>query len=94
MIDVLDPRLITAAIAFVGIAAMLLTLAAAVRHGLSLLALEVRVRSLREMQRQQLIAKGAIAADEDEITGVDIVDEDELALDASPEATEPRRQAA
>ena len=93
MPDALDPRFVIAAIAFIGVAAMLLTLAAAIRHGLSLIALEVRVHNLQEMHRQQLIAKGAIAADDDELTGVDILEE-EPELDEPQEAAEDLRQAA
>jgi hypothetical protein len=90
-----DPRLIMAIIAAFGIAAMLLTLAAAIRHGVSLINLEARVKAIREEQRQLLIARGALAADPDELTQVDIIDiiDDEAPSDALP-ADEPQRQAA
>ncbi|MEQ8843699.1 MAG: hypothetical protein RIB58_02505 [Phycisphaerales bacterium] len=90
-----DPRLIMAIIAAFGIAAMLLTLAAAIRHGVSIISLEARVKAIREEQRQLLIARGALAADPDELTQVDIIDiiDDEAPSDALP-ADEPQRQAA
>ncbi|NRA58699.1 MAG: hypothetical protein HRU13_11360, partial [Phycisphaerales bacterium] len=52
--------------------------AAAIRQGASVLDLEVKVQRLREMQRQQLIAKGAIAADPHEVFGVDIIEDDDV----------------
>lgn len=81
-----------AIIAAFGIAAMLLTLAAAIRHGVSIISLEAHVKAIREEQRQLLIARGALAADPDELTQVDIVD-DEAPSDALP-ADESQRQAA
>ena len=89
---------------------MLLNTAAAIRQGVSILNLEIGVQKLREMQRQQLIAKGAIAADPEDIVGVDIIDDDDVIeaneVDELPEPeadtppnpdeseTEPARQAA
>ncbi|MEO1277689.1 MAG: hypothetical protein AAFV77_01890 [Planctomycetota bacterium] len=103
----LDPTPLIIALAVLGIAAMLLTMAAAIRQGTSVLDLEVKVQRLREMQRQQLIAKGAIAADPHEVFGVDIIEDDdvieiaeaaEVGDNASPISGEPEiepaRQAA
>ena len=88
--------LVLVGIAALGIGAMLLTMAAAIRHGVGFIELESRVKTLRAQQRQLLIERGLIEPDEDEIVEVDIID-DEEAIEAVPiddEPTEPERMAA
>lgn len=88
--------LVLVGIAALGIGAMLLTMAAAIRHGVGFIELEARVKTLRAQQRQLLIERGLIEPDEDEIVEVDIID-DEEAIEAVPiddEPTKPERMAA
>ncbi|UYV11349.1 MAG: hypothetical protein NCW75_08535 [Phycisphaera sp.] len=84
-------------IAALGIGAMLLSMAAAIRHGVSFIELEARVKALRAQQRQLLIERGMIEPDEGEIIEVDVVD-DEEAIQAIPvdedEPAQPERMAA
>jgi len=77
------------AIAAIGIIAMLLTMASAIRHGLSVIALERRVLELRENHRRQLVERGLLAPEPDDIAEVEIIE------DAPPgEDTLPQRRAA
>ena len=86
-----DPSFATAAIAVLGIVAMLLALAAAIRHGVRVIHLEARVNAIREEQRQMLIARGVIGPDPDDIGEVDIIEDDEPELgveaDVEPQAS-------
>ena len=59
----LDPTPLIVVLAAIGITAMLLTTAAAIRQGVSIIELERRIEALQESQRQQLIAKGFISDD-------------------------------
>lgn len=84
-------------IAALGIGAMLLSMAAAIRHGVNFIELEARVNALRAEQRRLLIERGMIEPDEDEIVEVDLID-DEEAVEAVPvdddEPAQPERVAA
>ncbi len=81
--------LVTVAIAALGIGAMLLTMAAAIRHGMRVINLETRVKAIRAEQRRILIARGVIEPDPDEIVEVEVIDDDE-AIEAVPiEEDEP-----
>lgn len=78
--------LLVAAIAAIGITAMLLTMAAAIRHGSAVINLEHRVKTLRAHHRAELIARGLIEADPEDATAfadVDIIEPDDPAA-ASP----------
>lgn len=83
------------AIAALGIGAMLLSMAAAIRHGVGIIDLEARVKTLRAEQRLLLIERGLIEPDEDEVVEVDVID-DEEAIEAVPidEPAEAERMAA
>jgi hypothetical protein len=91
----MEAWLLLAAIAGLGIGAMLLTMAAAIRRGVTVIELETRVRILRAQHRQRLIEHGLIEPDEDEIVGVEVIDDGE-AIEAVPidEPAEAGRRAA
>lgn len=93
----IEAWLVLAAIAALGIGAMLLTMAAAIRRGVAIIELETRVRTLQAQHRQRLIERGLIEPDEDEIVGVEVMDDDDdvseaVAIDDEP--TTPQRRAA
>lgn len=82
-------------LAAIGILAAVLTMASAIRQGLDVARLEVRVRELRAQQRQAMIDRGLIEADPDELGTVDILDDiDEDAGDEAGADTEPTRSRA
>lgn len=85
------------AIAALGIGSMLISMAAAIRHGVDFIQLEARVLSLRAQQRQLLIERGMIEPDEGEIVEVDVIDDEEV-IEAIPvdedEPAEAERMAA
>lgn len=80
--------LVVVAIAAVGIGAMLLTMAAAIRHGLKVAELETRVKYLRAQHRLRLIERGMIEPDDDELGEVEM-DEAEEVIEAVPIDDEP-----
>ncbi len=61
---------------------MLLTMAAAIRHGVRVVELEHRVKHLRAQQRQNLIERGLIEPDDGEVIEVEEVIDDEPIGDA------------
>lgn len=67
--------LIVVAAGTIGVAGMLLTLAASVRRGCAIIDLELRVRNLQAEQRQRMIERGLIEPTEGEIIEVGEVDE-------------------
>lgn len=83
-------------IAALGVGAMLLSMASAIRHGLRVMHLEARVKALRAEQRRRLIERGLIEPDPDEIIEVDVLDDE--VIEAVPidedEPAGPQRQAA
>jgi|GEM_PF-6604688 len=83
--------LVPVGIAALGIGTMLLSMAAAVRHGVSVIDLENRVQALRAQQRQLLIERGLIEPDESDVAEVEVI-EDEEVIEGEP--TEPERMAA
>ena len=70
---------------------MLLTTAAAIRQGVSIIELERRIEALQESQRQQLIAKGFISDDPDGLIEVDAAEDEAPAVDRAdgPQASVP-----
>ncbi len=92
MTSAIEAWMLVAAAATVGTGGMLLTLAAAVRRGVELADLEVRVRQLQAEQRRRLIERGLVEADE--------VEADVIEVEPVEDAPEPaeevavRRQAA
>ena len=78
--------LVVIAAAALGIAGMLLTLAAAIRRSMAVMDLEVRVRHLRAEQRLRMIERGLIEPEEGEVIEVDEIDE---ALEVEPIEDQP-----
>ncbi len=83
--------LVVFAAAAIGIAGMLLTLAAAIRRNMAIIDLEVRVRHLRAEQRQRMIERGLIEPEEGEVIEVDAVD-DLLEVEPIEDQPEPVAQ--
>lgn len=81
--------LLVVAIAAVGITAMLLTMAAAIRHGTSIIALEHRVKTLRAHHRAELIARGLIEPEPDELAEVEFIDHEPIDAPIDQSADEP-----
>ena len=56
---------------------MLLAMAAAIRHGTSVIALEHRVKTLRDQHRAELIARGLIEPDPADFGEIEFVEPEE-----------------
>ena len=81
--------LLVGAIGGIGILAMLMTMAAAIRHGVAITTLENRVTALRAQHRRQLIERGLIEGDPDEfddLGDVDIIEANPVDKPATPQS--------
>lgn len=80
--------LLVVAVAILGVGGTLLTMAAAIRRGVSIIELEFRIRELRAEHRQRMIERGLVEPDDGEVIEVDVVDDDELDAEsvAQPQA--------
>ncbi|MFI4882856.1 MAG: hypothetical protein ACIAQU_09765 [Phycisphaerales bacterium JB064] len=80
--------LLVVAIGGIGILAMLMTMAAAIRHGVAIATLENRVTTLRAHHRRQLIERGLIADDDelDASSDVDIIEAVPVDEPATPQS--------
>ncbi|MFI4917563.1 MAG: hypothetical protein ACIAS6_13795 [Phycisphaerales bacterium JB060] len=82
--------MLVVAISALGIGGMLLTMAAAIRRGVAVADLEVRVKQLRAEQRQRMIERGLIEPDEGDIAEAEVIE----AIPVDDDEPEAERMAA